>query len=46
VEAFRLTDGHSVFSYPSGSIIFGSAAVSTGQFFITNGAGKLFAFGQ
>ena len=45
VLAFRLSDGASVFSYVTGSLIFASAAVSTGQFFITSSNGFLYAFG-
>jgi outer membrane protein assembly factor BamB len=44
VYAYRLSDGHTLFTYPTGALIFGSAAVSTGQFFITSSNGKLYAF--
>jgi outer membrane protein assembly factor BamB len=47
VYAFSLATGATVFTFPTGSLIFGSAGVSTGQFFISSGGnGNLYAFGQ
>lgn len=46
VKAISLSTGASVFSYSTGKLIFASAAVSTGQFFISSSNGYLYAFGQ
>jgi outer membrane protein assembly factor BamB len=45
VHAFRLSDGASLFTYSTGALIFASAAVSTGQFFISSSNGLVYAFG-
>lgn len=47
VWAFNLATGATVFSYATGQLFFSSAAVSTGQFFISGGGnGNLYAFGS
>jgi eukaryotic-like serine/threonine-protein kinase len=45
VHGFSLATGASLFSYSTGALIFGSAAVSTGQMFIAGSNGTLYAFG-
>ncbi len=46
VLVFNLQTGVTEFMYPTGQLFFSSAAVSTGQFFISNGGnGDLYAFG-
>jgi outer membrane protein assembly factor BamB len=47
VDVFNLHNGATEFTYSTGGLIFSSAAVSTGQFFIANGGnGDLYAFGS
>ena len=47
VDVFSLQTGATEFTYATGGLIFSSAAVSTGQFFIANGGnGNLYAFGS
>lgn len=47
IYAFNLATGATVFTYSTGELIFASAAVSTGQFFISGGGnGDLYAFGS
>ena len=45
VHAYRLSDGASLFSWSTGSLIFASAAVSDGQFYISSSNGYIYAFG-
>ena len=46
VDAFNLQTGVTEFTFSTGGLIFSSAAVSTGQFFMSNGGnGDLYAFG-
>jgi outer membrane protein assembly factor BamB len=45
VYAFSLS-GVKLFSYSTGALVFGSAGVSTGQFFIAGSNGYLYAFGK
>ena len=46
IHAAALTSGKNLFDYATGALIFSSAAVSTGQFFITSSNGVLYAFGK
>ena len=47
VYVFNLQTGATEFTYATGGLIFASAAVSTGQFFISDGGnGNLYAFGS
>ncbi len=47
VDVFNLQTGATEFTYATGGLIFASAAVSTGQFFISDGGnGNLYAFGS
>ncbi|MGA7987872.1 MAG: PQQ-binding-like beta-propeller repeat protein [Candidatus Dormiibacterota bacterium] len=47
VDVFNLQTGTTDFTYATGGVIFSSAAVSTGQFFIANGGnGNIYAFGS
>ena len=47
VDVFNLHNGATEFTYSTGGLIFSSAAVSTGQFFIANGGnGSIYAFGS
>jgi outer membrane protein assembly factor BamB len=46
VDAFSLATGANLFTYATGAPIFGSAGISTGQFFITSSTGDLYAFGS
>ena len=47
VLAFSLATGKTLFTDATGQLIFASAAVSTGQFFISGGGnGDLYAFGS
>jgi eukaryotic-like serine/threonine-protein kinase len=45
VYAFSLS-GAKLFSYSTGALVFGSAGISTGQFFIASSNGNLYAFGK
>ncbi len=46
VDAFNLQTGATEFTFSTGGLIFSSAAVSTGQFFLSDGGnGNLYAFG-
>ncbi len=47
VDVFNLQTGATEFTYATGGLIFSSAAVSTGQFFIADGGnGNIYAFGS
>jgi outer membrane protein assembly factor BamB len=46
VDVFSLATGANLFTYATGAAIFGSAGISTGQFFITSSTGDLYAFGS
>ena len=47
VDVFNLQTGATEFTSATGGLIFSSAAVSTGQFFIANGGnGNIYAFGS
>jgi outer membrane protein assembly factor BamB len=45
VHAFSLATGAALFQYSTGALIFASAGVSAGQFFISCSNGNLYAFG-
>ena len=46
VEAYRLSDGANLFTYSTGGLIFASAGIGDGQFFISSQNGFVYAFGQ
>jgi outer membrane protein assembly factor BamB len=46
VDVFRLSTGANLYSFATGGLVFGSAGISTGQFFLTSADGKLYAFGK
>jgi outer membrane protein assembly factor BamB len=45
VDVFRLSTGANLYSFATGGLVFGSAGISTGQFFVASSDGKLYAFG-
>jgi outer membrane protein assembly factor BamB len=46
VDVFSLASGAPLFSFNTGGLVFASAGVSTGQFFISSSNGNLYAFGK
>jgi len=46
VDVFSLATGANLFTFATGGMIFGSAGISTGQFFLTSSDGNLYAFGK
>jgi outer membrane protein assembly factor BamB len=46
VHAISVATGADLFTFATGALIFASAGISTGQFFITSSNGYLYAFGE
>lgn len=46
VDVFSLASGAPLYSFNTGALVFASAGVSTGQFFISSANGNVYAFGN
>lgn len=45
-DVFSLATGANLYAFNTGGLVFGSAGVSTGQFFLASSNGNLYAFGS